>query len=165
MKKVDLDKHIAWAIALAKKTVPDAQLYRIDLENVFPDGHADLTLPGFAYKYGGIDLRFISPSHTKRDPSVPRGVKVERTCELRVDGGPDGFEIRDLSGDCDDLPIPPPKCKLTQVWKKALAQHPDVADAVAAIDYRVQGKRPMWWFTIYDNGKSIVSETYTDDCP
>ncbi|CAN5923020.1 hypothetical protein BH11MYX3_BH11MYX3_20630 [soil metagenome] len=165
MKKVDVDKHIAWAIAEAKKVVPDAQLFRIDLENVFPDGHADLTLPGFAYKYGGIDLRFISPSHTKRDPSVPRGVKIERICELRVDGGPDGFEIRDLSGDCDDIPVPPPKCKLAQVWTKALAKHPDVADAVASIDYRVQGKRPMWWFTIYDNGKSIVSETYPDDCP
>ena len=161
MKKLDVDKHIAWAIAEAKRTVPDAALFRIDVENVFPDGHADLTLPGFAYKYGGIDLRFVSPSHTKRDPSVPRGVKVERTCALRVDGGPDGFEIRDLSGDCDEVGIPLPKCKMAQVWKKALAKHPDVADAVASIGYR--GKK--WWFTIYDDGKSIVSETYADDCP
>jgi len=161
MKKLDVDKHIAWAIAEAKKTVPDAALFRIDVENVFPDGHADLTLPGFAYKTGGIDLRFISPSHAKRDPSVPRGVKVERKCALRVDGGPDGFEIRDLSGDCDEVGIPAPKCKLAQVWKKALAKHPDIADAVASIGYR--GKK--WWFTIYDSGKSLVSETYADDCP
>ncbi len=161
MKRVDVDKHIAWAIAEAKRTVPDAALFRIDVENVFPDGHADLTLPGFAYKYGGIDLRFVSPSHTKRDPSVPRGVKVERTCALRVDGGPDGFEIRDLSGDCDEVGIPVPKCKIAQVWKKALAKHPDVADAVASIGYR--GRK--WWFTIYDDGKSMVSETYADDCP
>ena len=161
MKRVDVDKHIAWAIAEAKRTVPDAALFRIDVENVFPDGHADLTLPGFAYKYGGIDLRFVSPSHTKRDPSVPRGVKVERTCALRVDGGPDGFEIRDLSGDCDEVGIPVPKCKIAQVWTKALAKHPDIADAVASIGYR--GKK--WWFTIYDDGKSIVSETYADDCP
>ena len=164
MKKVDVDQHIAWAIAEAKRTVPDAQLFRIDLENVYPDGHADLTLPGFAYKYGGIDLRFISPSHSKRDPSVPRGVKVERTCALRVDGGPDGFEIRDLANDCDEVAVPAPKCKLAQVWTKALAKHPDVADAVASIDYRVQGKTPKWWFTIYDDGKSIVSDTYADDC-
>jgi hypothetical protein len=161
MKRFDVDKHIAWAIAEAKRTVPDAALFRIDVENVFPDGHADLTLPGFAYKYGGIDLRFVSPSHTKRDPSVPRGVKVERTCALRIDGGPDGFEIRDLSGDCDEVGIPVPKCKMAQVWKKALAKHPDIADAVASIGYR--GKK--WWFTIYDEGKSIVSETYADDCP
>ncbi len=161
MKKFDVDKHIAWAVAEAKRTVPDAALFRIDVENVFPDGHADLTLPGFAYKTGGIDLRFVSPSHTKRDPSVPRGVKVERTCALRIDGGPDGFEIRDLSGDCDEVGIPVPKCKMAQVWKKALAKHPDVADAVASIGYR--GKK--WWFTIYDDGKSIVSETYADDCP
>ena len=161
MKRVDVDKHIAWAIAEAKRTVPDAALFRIDVENVFPDGHADLTLPGFAYKYGGIDLRFVSPSHTKRDPSVPRGVKVERTCALRVDGGPDGFEIRDLSGDCDEVGIPVPKCKIAQVWTKALAKHSDIADAVASIGYR--GKK--WWFTIYDDGKSIVSETYADDCP
>ena len=161
MKRVDVDKHIAWAIAEAKRTVPDAALFRIDVENVFPDGHADLTLPGFAYKYGGIDLRFVSPSHTKRDPGVPRGVKVERTCALRVDGGPDGFEIRDLSGDCDEVGIPVPKCKIAQVWTKALAKHSDIADAVASIGYR--GKK--WWFTIYDDGKSIVSETYADDCP
>ncbi len=161
MKKVDVDKHIAWAIAEAKRTVPDAALFRIDVENVFPDGHADLTLPGFAYKTGGIDLRFVSPSHTKRDPSVPRGVKVERTCALRIDGGPDGFEIRDLSGDCDEVGIPAPRCTMAQVWKKALAKHPDVADAVASIGYR--GKK--WWFTVHDDGRSIVSETYADDCP
>ena len=164
-KKFDVDKHIAWAIAEAKRTVPDAQLFRIDIENVFPAGHADLTLPGFAYKYGGIDLRFISPSHSKRDPKVPRGVRVEIMCSLRVDGGPEGFEIRDLGGDCDEVIVPPPKCKLAQVWKKALAKHPDMADAVASIDYRAQGKRPMWWFTIYnDNHTSLVSETYPDDC-
>src|SRR5205085_4302753 len=129
-----------------------------------PDGHADLTLPGFAYKYGGIDLRFISPSHTKRDPKIPRGVSVERICSLRIDGGPDGFEIRDLGDDCDEITIPPPKCKLAQVWKKALAKHPDMADAVASIDYRVMGKRPTWWFTIYEDHKSLVSETFAADC-
>jgi serine/threonine-protein kinase len=163
-KKFDVDKHIAWAIAEAKRTVPDAQLFRIDMENVFPSGHADLTLPGFAYKYGGIDLRFISPSHSKRDPKIPRGVRVEVMCSFRIDGGPEGFEIRDLGGDCDEVIVPPPKCKLSQVWKKALAKHPDMTDAVASIDYRAQGKRPMWWFTIYDNRKSLVSETYPDDC-
>jgi serine/threonine protein kinase len=163
-KKFDVDKHIAWAIAEAKRTVPDAELFRIDIENVFPDGHADLTLPGFAYKYGGVDLRFLSPSHTRRDPSVPKGVSVERMCSLRIDGGPDGFEIRDLGGDCDEITIPPPKCKLAQVWAKALAKHPDKGDYVASIDYRGQGKRPMWWFTIYEDHTSIVSDTYPDDC-
>lgn len=163
-KKFDVDKHIAWAIAEAKRTVPDAQLFRIDIENVFPAGHADLTLPGFAYKYGGIDLRFISPSHSKRDPKVPRGVRVEVMCSLRIDGGPEGFEIRDLGGDCDEVIMPTPKCKMSQVWKKVLAKHPDMADAVASIGYRAQGKRPVWWFTIYDDRKSLVSETYPDDC-
>ncbi|MBL9017252.1 MAG: protein kinase [Myxococcales bacterium] len=164
-KKFDVDKHIAWAIAEAKRTVPDAQLFRIDMENVYPSGFADLTLPGFAYKYGGIDLRFISPSHNKRDPKIPRGVSVEIKCSFRIDGGPEGFEIRDLGGDCDEVIMPPPKCTLSQVWKKALAKHPDMADAVASIDYRAQGKRPTWWFTIYgDDHRSLVSETYPDDC-
>jgi hypothetical protein len=164
-KKFDVDKHIAWAIAEAKRTVPDAQLFRIDMENVYPSGFADLTLPGFAYKYGGIDLRFISPSHSKRDPKIPRGVSVEIMCSFRIDGGPDGFEIRDLGGDCDEVIMPPPKCKLSQVWKKALAKHPDMADAVASIDYRAMGKRPTWWFTIYgDEHESLVSEQYPDDC-
>ena len=136
LKKLDIDRYIDWAIREARKNVPDAQLTWISIDGVFPSGRADLHLPTSG-AHGSIDLRFISPSRSKRDPSVPRGVEVERTCEFRIIADPSDTEIRDMSsfGKCQSKPMPRPRCSLAQVWKKALAQRPDLHDAVANIVY------------------------------
>jgi len=163
-KRADVAGFVAFAIAEAKREVPDAQLVRIDVDGVYPDGHADLTLPSFAYKYGSIDVRFFSPSHTKGDPKLPRGATQELKCMFRVIGDPDSIEIRDLSSDCKELVVHPPKCSPSAIWKKMLAKRPDLGtNAIASLGYRanIVSKAIQWFFDIRSEN---VSQTFSDDC-
>jgi eukaryotic-like serine/threonine-protein kinase len=165
-KHANIDAFIAFAIAEAKRNVPDAEITWIDADGVFPDGHANLTLPSLANKYGSITVRFISPSHSKRDPSIPRGVPQERNCEFRVTIDPDGGEIYDTKGECKEVALPRPRCTMAGVWKKALAKRHDIADAVASITYTGNpvSHRIVWMFDIRDNGELVFSEQFPDDC-
>ncbi|MEP6860169.1 MAG: protein kinase [Deltaproteobacteria bacterium] len=185
-KHAEPDKLYDWAIVQAKKYRSDAQLTRIDIDNVFPDGHADLTLASFANSYGDVDIRFISPSHAnhksgerparstaeagaKVDDKLPRGTTPQKAvCEFRVDLSPHETEIRDFfATPCTEVQVPRPRCSLAKVWKKALAQKPDLADAVASISYYSNpvSHRVLWFFTIYKpDHTSLFSEQYADDC-
>jgi serine/threonine-protein kinase len=167
-KHAEPDKLYDWAIAQAKKYRNDAQLTRIDVDNVFPDGHADLTLASFANSYGDVDIRFISPSHANHE-KLPRGTTQQKAvCEFRVDLSPQDTEIRDFfATPCTEVQVPRPRCTLAKVWKKALAQKPDLADAVASISYYSNpvSHRVVWNFTIYKSDHtSLFSEQYADDC-
>ena len=167
-KHAEPDKLYDWAIAQAKKYRPDAQLTRIDVDNVFPDGHADLTLASFANSYGDVDIRFISPSHANHE-KLPRGTSQQKAvCEFRVDLSPKEVEIRDFFATaCTEVQVPRPRCTLAKVWKKALAQKPDLADAVASISYYSNPvtHRVVWSFSIYKPDHTpLFSEQYADDC-
>jgi serine/threonine protein kinase len=163
-KHANVDQVIQWALAEAKKNVPDAELIWIDATGVYPDGHADLTLPNFASEHGGITLRFVSPSHQKRDPSTPRGVaQTYKQCSFYIVLEPGENEIYDTSSEmlCKEHPIPHPHCSVAAVWKKAIAAKKDIADAVASITYRSNG----WNFEIREGTeRPIFDETYRDDC-
>jgi predicted Ser/Thr protein kinase len=167
-KHAEPDKLYDWAIAQAKKYRSDAQLTRIDVDNVFPDGHADLTLASFANSYGDVDIRFISPAHANHE-KLPRGTTQQKAvCEFRVDLAPNDVAIRDFfATPCTEVQVPRPRCTLAKVWKKALAQKPDLADAVASITYYANpaSHRVVWSFTIYKpDHTSLFSEQYADDC-
>jgi serine/threonine protein kinase len=164
--KLDIDKHVEWAIAEAKRNVPDAQLTRIDVSHSFADGNADLTLDDGAFK-GSIDVRFISPSRSKRDPNLPRGVSSKNVCEFRVLAGPSGSEIYDFGKtDCKTVAVPKPRCSVEQVWKKAIKKRPDLAKAVADLTYtsNIVSKRIVWMFGIEEDGERLMSEQFPDDC-
>ncbi|HEX4453682.1 MAG TPA: serine/threonine-protein kinase [Kofleriaceae bacterium] len=165
-KHVGVDAFVAFAIAEATREVPDAKVTRVDADNVFPDGHADLTLPSFASPNGSIDVRFVSPSHVTRDPKLPRGVKSERVCEFRVMIEPNGGEIYATGGDCDEAPIPKPRCSATAIWKKALAMKHDLSDAVAELTYtaNIVSHKIVWMFDIRDGTNTLFSEQFPDDC-
>jgi len=165
-KHADIDAAIRFAYKEARASVADAALTRIDVEDVYPDGHADLSLPGFAYKYGQLVVRFTSPSHRARDPKVPRGVTVDRHCEFRVTLDPDGGELYETPGQCDEAPIPEPHCTMAALWKRALARHPDLDDAVASLSYygNIVNHSVAWHFDVREGGKTIASETFADDC-
>jgi serine/threonine protein kinase len=165
-KNLDIGKHVAWAIAEAKRNVPDAQLTRIDVSHAFADGHADLTLDDGAFK-GSIDVRFISPSRAKRDPNLPRGVSSKNVCEFRILAGPGGSEIYEFGKtDCKTVPVPTPRCSIAQVWKKAIKKKPDLANAVADLTYtsNIVSKRVVWMFGIKEDGETLMSEQFPDDC-
>ena len=157
-KKLSVEKYLPIAIAEAKKLVPDAVLFRIDADGVYPDGHSDITLAD----HGSLDFRFISPKRAKRDPSLPVGAKQkEAKCMFRVQFDEEGGWSAPLSGfDCDEPLLGPPKCKTTQVWQKASAKGAP-ANAIAELGYRAWDKKPKWYVSI-DGTK--FSEMFEDDC-
>lgn len=159
-KHVDAAKYLPFALAEAKKLVPDAVLFRIDASGVFPDGHADLT----AVDNGMLDYRFISPSRARRDPSKPIGAKQEWKCMFRVMIDKDGPWSAPLDGwECKEKLIGPPKCSFVQVWKKALAKKAP-ANALGSLGYRPDSSgNARWYFSIRDDSLDF-SELFSDDC-
>jgi serine/threonine-protein kinase len=162
---VDVDKLIAFAVAEAKREVADAELFRIDADGIGPDGFANLELPSHASGHGSIDLRFRSPSRSKRDPSLPLGVKQEWKCEFRIEAEPGGVQIRPVNGfDCSkEKPVPPPKCSPAEVWKKAIANKAPT-NAIASMGYRSAGSRTTWYFDIGSGPDTVFSTAFADDC-
>ena len=83
---------------------------------------------------------------------------------FRVIGDPDSIEIRDLSSDCKELVVHPPKCSPSAIWKKMLAKRPDLGtNAIASLGYRanIVSKAIQWFFDIRSEN---VSQTFSDDC-
>ncbi|HZJ65803.1 MAG TPA: serine/threonine-protein kinase [Kofleriaceae bacterium] len=164
---LDVTAFIPWAIAQARKAIPDAQLIRIDSNGVSADGRANLKLPSFASDHGSIDLRFISPSRGKRDPSQPLGVaRRDFKCEFRVMATPEGVEMLPINFvDCaKERVVPVPKCSFAGVWKKAIARKAPSQNAVGNVDYRSNGSRPVWYFAIGSGTDTVFSEMFGDDC-
>jgi hypothetical protein len=162
-KHANLEKFIAYGYAEAAKYVPDAKVWWIDVDGVFTDGHADLTLPSHASTTGSMTMRFISPSRSKPDPSIPRVVPQQLQCAFYIRMAPDGGEMYETGSDCKEHLLPKPRCSAAQVWKRVLAKHPDAAGAVGALIYREIDGKPMWDFDIRDD-QSPISERVPDDC-
>jgi eukaryotic-like serine/threonine-protein kinase len=165
-KRVDVSAFVAFAMAQAKKAIPDAQLIRIDADGVSPDGRANLTLPTLASDHGSVDVRFISRSHAVRDPKLPVGVPVEWKCEFRVEAEPDGVSIWPINGwDCNkETPLPVPRCSAAGVWKIAASAKKLPANAVASLGYRAWQGKSHWYFDIGSGMDKIVSEVFNDGC-
>jgi serine/threonine-protein kinase len=168
-KHVDVGAFVKFALAQAKQAMPDAQLTRIGVNGVTPDGFANLELPTLASKHGDIELRFISPSHSKPDPKTPIGVPVELQCEFRIMGEPDGIEIRSMfKSKCKERTIPPPKCSAAGLWKLAIAKQAPSGNAVASISYYQASMHntPRFFFDIGFAGDMAFSQVFTpDQCP
>jgi serine/threonine-protein kinase len=157
-RKLDIQKYLTYALAEAKKHVPDAVLFRIDADGVYPAGYADITLEEDA----SLDFRFISPSRSKKDPSIPLGVKQEMHCMFRIMFDAKGGWRAPMFADdkCDEPTLGPPKCSVVEVWKKAAAAGAP-ANAVAELGYRGWQKKAKWYFSIEGTD---FSEVFTDDC-
>jgi len=157
-KQLDADKYLPFALAEAKKMVPDAVLFRIDATGVTPNGRADIT----AVDNGSLDYRFISPSRSKRDPKAPLGAKHEWKCMFRIMITEKGAWSAPMDGwECSkEKLIGPPKCTLAQIWKKALAKKAPT-NALATIGYRAWEGVAKWYFSINDTS---FSEVFPDDC-
>jgi serine/threonine-protein kinase len=164
---LDVSAFIPWAVAQAKHAIPDAQLIRIDSNGVSADGRANLKLPSLASDHGSIDLRFISPSRGKRDPSQPLGIaRHDFRCEFRVMATPSGVELMPIDfADCSkERVVPVPRCSFGGVWKKAIARKAPSQNAVGNVDYRSNGSRPVWYFAIGAGFDVAFSDMFGDDC-
>jgi serine/threonine protein kinase len=149
-KRVDVDAFLKFAVAEAKKAVPDAQLTRIEINGATPDGFANVELRTLASDHGEVELRFISPSASKLDPNIPEGVPQDRLCEFRITGSPDGVEITPMfKSNCKEKSVPLPACSVAALWNKAQGQGAS-KNAVANISYYQASMHstPRWFFTI-----------------
>jgi hypothetical protein len=156
-KRLSVEKYLPFALAEAKKLVPDAILFRIDSDGVYPDGHADITLA----EHGSLDFRFISPKRAKGDTTRPVGAKQDYKCMFRIMFDDDGGWSAPIDGwECKEPLLGPPKCTTQQIWKKALAQGAP-PNAVAEIGYRGWDNKARWYFDIKG---TKFSEMYDDDC-
>ncbi|HTL31514.1 MAG TPA: serine/threonine-protein kinase [Kofleriaceae bacterium] len=159
-KKVDASKSLTWALAEAKRMIPDAVLFRIDATGVYPDGHADLTM----VENGSLDFRFISPSRMKRDPKKPIGAKVERRCMFRIELTKDGAWSAPIDGwECKETLVGPPKCTFAKVWKKALAKGAP-SNAIGTLGYRADFNGVTRWYFDIDDPDMKFGEIFSDDC-
>jgi serine/threonine protein kinase len=164
---LDVAAFIPWAVAQARKAIPDAQLIRIDTNGVSADGRANLKLPSLASDHGSIDVRFISPSRGKRDPGQPLGVaRRDFRCEFRIEATPSGVEVRPIDfADCSkEHVVPPPRCSFAAVWKKAIKRKAPSRNAVGNVDYRSNGSKPVWYFAIGSGFDVAFSGVFGDDC-
>ncbi|HET7503042.1 MAG TPA: hypothetical protein VFK02_18605, partial [Kofleriaceae bacterium] len=160
-RNVDVDAVLAWATGVARQAVPDAELIRFDAMNVYPDGHADLMLSSNAL----ISVRFLSPSRSKRDPSVPIGAVPSWHCMFQVlamvQTGPmivpmDGWSCE------DERPQPAPRCSVRGAWQRMIARHAPSGNAVAQLGYWSGGKgEPAMWF---GSVGPAFAERFADAC-
>jgi hypothetical protein len=161
-RSVDVDGFLAWANRTAKQIASDAALVRIDVSNVYPDGHADLTLSSSGF----VSVRFQSPSRGKRDPSVPLGAQASWHCMFQimatVQTGP---IITPMDGSsCEaERPQPFPRCSLRGVWQQMIAKQAPSGNAVAQLDYfsSEQDKPALWYASI----AGAFSARFPDACP
>jgi serine/threonine protein kinase len=160
-KSVDVDAFVAWAIQTAKQTIPDAELVRIDATNVYPDGHADLTLSSSGF----LMVQFISPSRARRDPSVPVGAQPNWHCMFQVMAivatGP-FISPRDGTS-CEDVSPQRVHCTLRGVWQQMIERKAPSGNVVAQIDYFAHEKsKPALW---HASIAGAFSEQFPDACP
>jgi hypothetical protein len=148
------------AYALAKSVWPDVGLVSFEINNVFPDGHADLTLPD-----GEVEYLFRSPSHSARPAGLPSNKSVDIECyiEVTLTATHIAVRTRSHSGDenCRDFLRAFPKCTPAGVWNFAKLQKAKL-DTVAKVSFLHDGS---WWFDNQDSNQEGVATSYPDQCP
>ncbi len=159
-KHFDAKAYAGKALALARTIYPDAGFVRMDMVNVYPDGHADLTLTDDTASY-----LFRSPSHSARPPDLPANLPVELTCYVEVTVGPKEVEARARGMD----PVDPscrwpirsvPACPLAGVWAQAIAVGA-ATNTIAKVELLADGK----WFFDNENDGTGFAKSFPDRCP
>jgi serine/threonine-protein kinase len=105
------------ARAAARKVADDMQLMMFQVDGVYPDGHADLTLRS---NYNAI-YTFRSPSLSRGDPSKPANIKQRIHCLVTVLARAQDVRIvQGISGrDCAEELLPPWRCTIAQAYARA----------------------------------------------
>jgi serine/threonine-protein kinase len=151
-KNLDALGYADKAKALAQEIFKDAILIAVEVDGVYPDGHANLALDS-DYE---ASFTFRSPAESKRPADVPKNVEVDIYCIVNVELMSGGIQVYTSSRETCNQRAVKPKCSLKEAWQKAIdigAPHDDV---VAEIEFDSDG----WNFEIGD-----FDETVPDDCP
>ncbi|MFT3691952.1 MAG: serine/threonine-protein kinase [Kofleriaceae bacterium] len=157
-KHFDGTAYAAKAFAAAKAIYPDAGFVEMDIRNVYPDGHADLTLTDDEASY-----LFRSPSHSARPTDKPANIEVDIPCYVEVQASATGVLVRARahSGDANcKWPIRNlPTCPLAGVWAQAAGQGA-AKNTVAKVEMLHDGK---WFFDNEYEGKGVAT-SFPDRC-
>ncbi|HET9986893.1 MAG TPA: serine/threonine-protein kinase [Kofleriaceae bacterium] len=159
-KHFDAMAYAPKALVLARAVYPDAGFVRFDMVNVYPDGHADLTLTDDSASY-----LFRSPSHSARPTDVPANLPVDITCYVEVTVGPRTIDVRARGMDPTDpnckWPVRRlPACSMASVWMLA-KQAGAKPNTIAKVAFLEDGK---WFFDNEYAGDGIV-KSFSDHCP
>ena len=159
-KHFDAMAYLPKAFVLAKAVYPDVGFVRFDMVNVYPDGHADLTLTDDSASY-----LFRSPSHSARPTDVPANLPVDVICYVEVTVGPKVIDVRARGMDPTDpncrWPVRRlPTCSIASVW--ALAKQAGAKpNTIAKVAFLEDGK---WFFDNEYAGEGVV-KSFSDRCP
>ena len=159
-KHFDATAYAPKALGLARAVYPDVGFVRFDMVNVYPDGHADLTLTDDTASY-----LFRSPSHSARPSDVPANLPVEIACYVEVTVGPKAIEVRARDMDPTDpnckWPIRRlPTCTVAAVWTQAKAKGAK-PNTIAKVAFLEDGK----WFFDNEYAHEGMVESFADRCP
>jgi hypothetical protein len=157
---IDLNALQTSGLALARERWSDATIISITAENVYPDGHADLTLGDG----GTITMSIGSPdqAHSSDLPQGATGSNTSECLDVVVDTGTTFTNSRTFEH-CwkvfQDGTLPKrPRCSVTQVWERAVEAGAPSKNAVASLTY-TPWPNHSWYVQIGDFAKSIP-----DDC-
>jgi hypothetical protein len=154
--------YLPTAQALARTLLPDAELTEFEMyEDVWSDGHVDLTLPASDASY----YEFRSPSASARAPGRPLNTPQERRCYVMVDVTAHGAAARYRTDtECDHATHAAPHCKLADVWKLAIADGEPHEDVVATIAYLHFSDKP-WFFDLHHADRAPDAQVHSyPDC-
>jgi serine/threonine protein kinase len=159
-KHFDAMAYAPKALVLARAVYPDVGFVRFDMVNVYPDGHADLTLTDDSASY-----LFRSPLHSARPADVPANLAVDIACYVEVTVGPKTIEVRARGMDPTDpnckWPVRRmPTCSMASVWTLA-KQAGAKSNTIAKVAFLEDGK---WFFDNEYAGEGVV-KSFSDRCP
>jgi serine/threonine-protein kinase len=159
-KHFDATAYAPKALALARAIYPDVGFVRFDMVNVYPDGHADLTLTDDSASY-----LFRSPARSRRPTDVPANLPVEIACYVEVTVGPKEIEVRARAMDPTDpnckWPLRRlPTCTVAAVWTQAKAAGAK-PNTIAKVAFLEDGK----WFFDNEYAHEGMVKSFADDCP
>ena len=143
---------LATARARARDLMPDAELTELKAYNVASNGHVDLTKSAARY---GTAYTFRSAKRSVRPEDVPRGTKLDERCRVIVEARRDAVVAFVVAGGCDTVIVPRPRCKLTDIWQRAIG-----AGVASSIVGELTMRDSRWWFV---DDKAISYES-ADNC-
>lgn len=155
--KVDLQALMESALAQARDRWPEAVVISMNAPNVYPEGHADLTLGD------GVSLVVGAPADV--DESLPKGASGRRSHRcLMVSVNKDQAVARDdVAGHvCSDhherdTLSDEVQCSAAQIWARAVKDGVSSENSVATLIYNASSNH--WVLSIDD-----LSRRFPDDC-
>jgi hypothetical protein len=157
--RVDPMEHFPLAERLAKRRFADAQLVRIQIQGMKPDGSIDTRIDGTFPS--GVLFRYRSPEKSRPPPGYPENARHKAECFYYYSVGDDGVSSYTVDIlDCTETIVPNPRCTPVQVWEKAVRRGAPRGNVIGNLSYYGWGtQRPRWSVRIGEFNGWIA-----DDC-